>query len=97
MPNWGTKWDLGSPRLDHTPGALFYQFDSAWSPPTKAFDKIAKDWPTLVFSLQYYEMGCYFAGQFTWEEGEPVDQNEGTPEEFGFCSEALEEMARWNE
>lgn len=65
---WGTKWDIG---LDGSygeaveiqeDGRLTLSFDSAWSPPTEAYDKL------LVLGFQvrayYYESGMCFAGLY---------------------------------
>ena len=66
---WGTKWDVGGddqgPAQD-IPGGLIMCFDSAWSPPIQAYEKMLD----LGFSIRasYYEPGMCFAG--IWEDGE---------------------------
>ena len=64
---WGTKWDVGAdgnPAQD-IPGGLMLGFDSAWSPPIGAYEKLTD----LGFRIRamYYEPGMAFAG--VWEEG----------------------------
>lgn len=64
---WGTKWDVGAdgdPAQD-IPGGLMLGFDSAWSPPIAAYEKLTD----LGFRIRamYYEPGMAFAG--VWEEG----------------------------
>ena len=65
---WGTKWDVGGddqgPAQD-IPGGLIMCFDSAWSPPIQAYEKMLD----LGFSIRasYYEPGMCFAG--IWEDG----------------------------
>ena len=64
---WGTKWDVGAdgqPAQD-IPGGLILSFDSAWAPPTGAYEKLED----LGFSIRatYYEPGMCFAG--IWDNG----------------------------
>ena len=64
---WGTKWDVGAdgnPAQD-IPGGLMLGFDSAWSPPIGAYEKLTD----MGFRIRamYYEPGMAFAG--IWEEG----------------------------
>ena len=65
VKNWGTKWDVGTDglmqRLDeHT---LEASFDSAWAPPTAAYEKLTD----LGFYVKAYynEPGMCFCG--VWE------------------------------
>lgn len=64
---WGTKWDVGAdgnPAQD-IPGGLMLGFESAWSPPIGAYEKLTE----MGFRIRamYYEPGMAFAG--IWEEG----------------------------
>ena len=64
---WGTKWDVsadGNPAQD-IPGGLMLGFDSAWSPPIGAYEKLMD----MGFRIRamYYEGGMAFAG--IWEDG----------------------------
>ena len=64
---WGTKWDIGAdgnPAQD-IPGGLMLGFDSAWSPPIAAYEKLLE----MGFRIRamYYEPGMAFAG--VWEDG----------------------------
>ena len=70
IQNWGTKWDIGydADRSNHAQGCdktMFVYFDSAWSPPTDAYAKLAE----LGFLVKafYYEGGCAFCG--SWIDG----------------------------
>ena len=54
VQNWGTKWDVGydSALDNHVQGddkEMFVYFDSAWSPPTSAYEKLAE----LGFNKNY--------------------------------------------
>jgi hypothetical protein len=64
---WGTKWDVGAdgqPAQD-IPGGLMLTFDSAWSPPIAAYEKLMG----MGFRIRamYFEGGMAFAG--IWEDG----------------------------
>lgn len=66
---WGTKWDVGGDDLgpaQDIPGGLMLTFDSAWSPPIGAYEKLIE----MGFSIRamYYEPGMAFAG--IWEDGD---------------------------
>ena len=64
---WGTKWDVGAdgnPAQD-IPGGLMLGFDSAWSPPIGAYEKLTEQ--GFRIRAMYYEPGMAFAG--VWEEG----------------------------
>lgn len=66
--NWGTKWDIGGEfeATDKEGGGLVLVFDSAWSPPTDAYQTLVDE---FGFSIRayYYEPGMAFAGM--WEDG----------------------------
>ena len=77
--NWGTKWgfldvciaDVKSPRRLH------YTFTTAWSPPTPVIAKAGELFPTLKFTLRYWEGGAGFKGVFVVKGGEVVDDMTG--------------------
>jgi hypothetical protein len=68
---WGTKWDVGldggwgDPAEIQEDGRLTLSFDSAWSPPLGAYEKLCD----LGFSVRgyYFEGGMMFAG--VWDDG----------------------------
>ena len=65
---WGTKWDVGEQGASdvHPEGKILHTcFDSAWSPPVRAYEKLVE----LGFTVkaQYYEPGMCYAG--SWEDG----------------------------
>jgi len=65
---WGTKWDIGAdgePAQD-IPGGLMLVFDSAWSPPLGAYEKLID----MGFQIRamYSEPGMAFAG--IWDNGD---------------------------
>ena len=64
---WGTKWEIGAdgnPAQD-IPGGLMLGFESAWSPPIAAYEKLLE----MGFEIEamYYEPGMAFAG--VWDNG----------------------------
>lgn len=64
---WGTKWDVGGDGMtcEIEDGRISTSFDSAWSPPIAAYEKLVE----LGFEVRayYYEGGMCFAG--IWEDG----------------------------
>ena len=66
--NWGTKWDVGVSSDDEYPETyvegptpngenlvVYYNFNTAWSPPFPAITKLSGQYPTLLFTLSYEE------------------------------------------
>jgi len=65
---WGTKWDVGAdgqPAQD-IEGGLMLSFDSAWSPPIAAYQRLVEQ--GFRIRAMYDESGMAFAG--IWEDGE---------------------------
>ena len=69
VANWGTKWDVGDEYsvAERDGNTLFLSFESAWAPPTKAYETLQE----LGFTVNatYYEPGMCFAGVFN-EDGD---------------------------
>jgi len=64
---WGTKWDIGAdgnPAQDF-PGGLTLGFESAWSPPVAAYEKLTEQ--GFRIRAMYFEPGMAFAG--VWDNG----------------------------
>lgn len=103
VSEWGTKWDIGGDGSvpQDIDGGLMLSFDSAWSPPIAAYEKLTE----MGFEIRafYHESGMCFAG--IWEDGfddyyEYGDMNsleaaDTLPEELDemFC--ISEQMAEW--
>lgn len=67
IANWGTKWDIGyrsenDNRAEIKDGKMAVGFDSAWSPPTKAYDSLVDQGFSIL--AYYYEPGCNFCGRY---------------------------------
>ena len=64
VEEWGTKWDIGGgdAQILEEDGALVASFESAWSPPVAAYEKLT----AMGFEIEayYYEPGCSFVGMF---------------------------------
>jgi hypothetical protein len=65
---WGTKWDVGQQGNSdiHPDGKMLHTFfDSAWSPPVNAYEKLVE----MGFGVEamYHEGGMAYAG--IWENG----------------------------
>lgn len=72
VAKWGTKWDIGRGdgyrtllMKDITNKSVKFGFDSAWSPPIHAYEKLCD----MGFSITalYYESGMGFCG--IWDNG----------------------------
>ena len=67
VSEWGTKWDVGGDgAVPHDiDGGIMISFDSAWSPPIAAYEKLTE----MGFEIRafYHESGMCFAG--IWEDG----------------------------
>ena len=62
---WGTKWDVHGQEVNDIPNGVILTFDSAWAPPTNAYEKLM----AMGFQIRamYYEPGMAFAG--IWDDG----------------------------
>jgi hypothetical protein len=106
---WGTKWEIGAdgnPAQD-IPGGLMLGFESAWSPPIAAYEKLC----AMGFRIRamYCEPGMAFAGIWEGNEDECNDDyyeysgldSAGIAEELpveldeAFC--ISESVAEWEE
>ena len=105
---WGTKWDVGGDGQSdiHPDGKMLHtSFDSAWSPPVNAYEKLVE----LGFGVEamYYEGGMGYAGAFSNGadeelnlEGMSADEIEQNYPELdeAFCiSESMREYEAENE
>lgn len=92
--NWGVKWDPGPfvgevNSLNKKESQFFCSFDSAWSPPTEAFKKLAEMHPDLTINLEYFESGCKFFGVLSAKDG-VCDDNFQEYDDAASLEEALE-------
>jgi len=86
---WGIKWDVeatcvNAKFINDSKAELYYEFDSAWSPPIKGLEAISKKYPMLRFILIYDEPGMELYGRALIRNGKsiikelppPVDEEE---------------------
>jgi hypothetical protein len=69
VDNWGTKWDVDMEGLEFTDNgdgtaAITGWFDSAWAPPTEAFNSFLDDMDNCTLESFYEEGGMDFAGHY---------------------------------
>ena len=77
VSNWGTKWgiydaNLVASKLEGKKGKLQYVCQSAWSPPLPVILAMSDKFPTLKFSLKYYECGAQFKGTYIAKANQTV-------------------------
>ena len=71
--NWSTKWEVcefhGVDRqeISDDESTISFAFQSAWSPPTGAYQEFIDKHPVSL-EARYYEPGCDFAG--IWDNGD---------------------------
>ena len=101
---WGTKWDTGEQGNNdinpNDPKMLTAGFDTAWAPPTTAYEKLMD----LGFRVKamYHEPGMCFAG--IWEDGiddcyqdwgDSQGAKDTLPAELDDCFAISESQAEW--
>ncbi len=76
--NWGTKWDVAvrdgeeypeTELMEEDETYLAYRFNTAWSPPVEAIDKLATQYPQCEITLSYEEETGW-GGEVLFTEGE---------------------------
>lgn len=68
--HWGTKWGIFDTRITkETAGAIYYSMRTAWSPALPVIQRMSELFPSLKFSLRYFEMGAGFKGKFVCKGG----------------------------
>lgn len=82
--NWGTKWDVANSDEDSYPETelmtdeetkLQYSFNTAWSPPIPAIEKLSKQYPSLKFNLDFEEETGW-GGEVEFTDGQEVTLSE---------------------
>jgi len=66
VDNWGTKWDLQDVdwEIDEANQMLSLNFDSAWGPPTIAYENYTDANDDVHIEASYYESGMCFVGEY---------------------------------
>ena len=76
--NWSTKWDIGEiygdeasrTHIGDDESEISFGFDSAWAPPTGAYEYWISKNSNCSIRATYYEPGCDFMG--IWDNGEDI-------------------------
>jgi len=69
LEKWGTKWDAGEAYGDIDGDTLSLSFDTAWGPPTTAYDTYTRENEDMHIEAGYYEPGMGFVGTYDSELG----------------------------
>ena len=84
---WGTKWDVAVSDDDKYSNTsiqesengdnyvVYYNFETAWSRPLGAIEKLSAQYPTLLFTLSYEEETGW-GGEMEFLRGEIISQSE---------------------
>ena len=73
---WGTKWDACSSDIQTNDKDQFtVSFETAWSPPVDWLGTTCKNYPELVFEMEYEEPGMGYAGTSYCSNGEYEESN----------------------
>jgi hypothetical protein len=105
--NWGTKWDVAVSSEDKYPDTnmeeaengenyvVHYNFNTAWSRPLPALEKLSAQYPDLLFTLSYEEETGW-GGEMEFLRGKIISQSEydnqcrdcDATDQMEYCEEA---------
>ena len=77
LAHWGTKWDLGTTKIEMKDECLEATFDSAWAPPVEAMRYLYEKYKgagAIRVRLEYFEQGAGFVGVAKGEQGKFTDE-----------------------
>lgn len=116
--NWGTKWDVAVHDEEEHPDTymegptengenlvVYYNFNTAWSPPMEAIATLSSKYPSLLFTLSYEEEQGW-GGECEFLRGEQISYSdyetkcrdcdaENTLEYCDTCGEQLCSKCNW--
>lgn len=83
IENWDTKWDvqLEPERIEiqqnPSDNSFFFiwQFDTAWSPATCVYYKMAERFPNLHFEFEITEEANFYAARLIFKDGQPYSED----------------------
>ena len=79
--NWGTKWDIAvsddeqypeTELVTDTEDTLIYRFNTAWSPPIQAIEKLSQMFPNIEFDLEFEEETGW-GGNYIFSDGDGTE------------------------
>jgi|688.fasta_scaffold00011_42 hypothetical protein len=74
VKHWGTKWEIEEVSVDEEDDKLTYYFDTVWSPPLEWLETVSKNFPHLIFILNFDEPGAGLYGGIRVENGSFVEE-----------------------
>lgn len=74
--NWGTKWQAIDPELRQSKRGTLLKFDTAWAPPEPVIRALAKRFPNVRLSLEYFEGGMGYSGGLAFRDTRDLDEGE---------------------
>ena len=82
--NWDTKWnaclDNSEWEYDYDIGSCLSEkitFSTAWTPPIKVIEAMAKQFPKLIIEIRYFEGAMNFNGRAVFEKGKLKSMEDG--------------------
>jgi hypothetical protein len=72
VANWGTSAVMDAEETERKEVKYIFQLWSKWTPPLRAFAKIAKDHLDLRFDIDYWGYGSGFCGTMVFADGECI-------------------------
>lgn len=93
IDNWGCKWNASeSDRYGDGGNSETWTFQTPWSPPLPALDKLASMFPAVEFYLRAVDEGGGFDGGIFWNRGKRAGERD-----FLRAVSALEWQNGWGE
>lgn len=90
IANWGTKWQ---PSInvanvgEWEGGSIYFDFDTAWSPPTPIIEALITEFKKLEFHWRYWEESYEYWGVHTFKKGKEVSYEGGA---FKSCADYVQ-------
>jgi len=89
--NWGTKWEASEVQTSESPESLGFGFDTAWTPPIEAIDKLAEQYPTAYIELAYTEEQGW-GGAIEWKDGMGPNETDSYEYKCWECGEKFQSL-----
>ena len=107
--NWGTKWDVAvrhdeeypdTELMEESETTLAYRFNTAWSPPMPAIQRLSAQYPNLAFNLSYEEETGW-GGEYDYQDGQEMEiesydwkcrECDNTEDETPYCETCEHDM-----
>lgn len=75
VAHWGTKWGPSGVRASATTRGAAYRFNTAWAPPLPVVLAMSEKFPSLKFTIKYYEAGNAFKGTLVCKGGAVIERS----------------------